>query len=427
MRITASLFSVFVLLGVTGCAPGATGEAGDGDQDLGPAVAGDVVTESAPLPAAEANRINAYIQSRTEGIEISTVVRDASGQAFDCAPVEQQPGLRRRDPSGRVTFRSLDLVPDDVKQEAESRRVRGATTQGEETAEIEGVRCPAGTVPLKQQSFDAIARFGSLEAYLKRHFAAPSITGHEYAKTDYYGDNTGGAGVFNLWSPFTASDAEFSLSQIWIVRGSGSDKQTIEAGWQDYPNRTGAHSPHFFVYSTQDGYGSTGCYDDDCDDWVQLSSTYSPGMGWSNYSVQGGAQYVFDMSIYRSSGSGNWYLIYKGDVMGYYPASLYDSAGLASKAARVSFGGEVAIDNSVHHSSTDMGSGHFASEGWQHAAYTRTLEYRSTSSVWDDIPYASVSTYVTDANCYSIDLNNGSSPWNTNFYFGGPGYNASCP
>ena len=36
-------------------------------------------------------------------------------------------------------------------------------------------------------------------------------------------------------------------------------------------------------------------------------------------------------------------------------------------------------------------------------------------------------TYVTDASCYSVDLNNGSSPWNTNFYFGGSGYNASCP
>ena len=69
----------------------------------------------------------------------------------------------------------------------------------------------------------------------------------------------------------------------------------------------------------------------------------------------------------------------------------------------------------------------FQHVGWQHAAYTRTLEYRSTGSVWADIPYASISTYVTDASCYSVDLNNGSSPWNTNFYFGGSGYNASCP
>ena len=38
--------------------------------------------------------------------------------------------------------------------------------------------------------------------------------------------------VINLWKPYVQVPDEFSLAQTWIVSGSGSSLNTIEAGWQ---------------------------------------------------------------------------------------------------------------------------------------------------------------------------------------------------
>ena len=71
--------------------------------------------------------------------------------------------------------------------------------------------------------------------------------------------------------------------------------------------------------------------------------------------------------------------------------------------------------------STDMGSGNFAVDWWQHAAYFRNLTYfwaPNTHWWWN-----SGTLIVTDSNCYS-----GLGPyyslqdaWQNWFFYGGPG------
>jgi hypothetical protein len=50
----------------------------------------------------------------------------------------------------------------------------------------------------------------------------------------------------------------FSLAQLWLVRpyaAWGEKVQTIESGWQVYPNRvSGSGSPYLFVFFNPDGY-----------------------------------------------------------------------------------------------------------------------------------------------------------------------------
>jgi hypothetical protein len=61
-------------------------------------------------------------------------------------------------------------------------------------------------------------------------------------------------------------------------------------------------------------------------------------------------------------------------VLGYWPSSIFTD--LASNATTVSFGGEIYDSGqSGHHTTTQMGSGHFPSEGFGKASYFRNIQY----------------------------------------------------
>ena len=68
-----------------------------------------------------------------------------------------------------------------------------------------------------------------------------------------------------------------------------------------------------------------------------------------------------------------------------------------------------------------MGSGSFASAGWTHAAYQRTISYIDIALTSHG---TNCSANQTDSSCYTIAVhNNISSSWATYVFFGGP----KCP
>jgi hypothetical protein len=115
---------------------------------------------------------------------------------------------------------------------------------------------------------------------------------------------------------------------------------------------------------------------------------------------------------------GNWWLYVGGTdashAIGYYPTSIYNNGAMASKASSIDYGGEVASSTT---SSPPMGSGRFASEGWQKAAYQRDIYYFSTAGgiIYADLDVSQVSP------CYTANVINSSPPWNETLWFGGPG------
>ena len=110
-------------------------------------------------------------------------------------------------------------------------------------------------------------------------------------------------------------------------------------------------------------------------------------------------------------------------VVGYWPSSLFTF--LADSAAMVQWGGEV-VDKGLNgrHTKTQMGSGHFASEGFGRAAYFSNLQVVDTNNILrapNDI-----STFSEDSACYNVQ-NGYNENWGYYFYFGGPGLNDLCP
>jgi Neprosin len=67
-----------------------------------------------------------------------------------------------------------------------------------------------------------------------------------------------GISVKYSWNP-SVSPEQISLSQIWVFGGSGESKQTVEAGWQVYPDKWDTNKAVLFVFYTARNYHD-GCY-----------------------------------------------------------------------------------------------------------------------------------------------------------------------
>ncbi|KAK8652018.1 hypothetical protein V6N13_141588 [Hibiscus sabdariffa] len=304
-----------------------------------------------------------------------------------------------------------------------------------------GTRCPKGTVPIRRSTTRDVLRAKSLFHFGKkqptiidptsRRADAPDVVsggGHEHAIA-YTGTSQevyGAKATINVWDPAIQEVNEFSLSQIWVLSGSfdGSDLNSIEAGWQVSPELYGDSRPRLFTYWTSDSYQATGCYNLLCAGFVQTNSRIAIGAAISPVSQYAANQYDITILIWKDPKLGNWWMGFgDNNLVGYWPAELFTH--LTDHATMVEWGGEVVNSRANgKHTSTEMGSGHFAEDGFGKASYFRNLEIvdgdNSLSSVHD------ISILAENTNCYNIK-NSYNNEWGTYFYYGGPGNNPRCP
>jgi hypothetical protein len=372
----------------------------------------------------ELARMKEYVDKRIDKKYIVKTLKLPSGDLVDCVDVYKQPAMMRKGmEKHEIQFRPAS-IPGELKETDKDRNQDTFYKAQEYGGESE--ICPEKTVPITHITLETLKRFKTLNDFLKKTPPRDGPTSlHQYAKADKYVDNWGGESVFNVWKPYTERSDEFTLSQMWVVRGSGDNKETVEGGWQKYKDLYGDWNSRLFIYFTPDNYGSGGCYNLSCGAFVQVNNSVHIGGKFGNYSSHDGAQYVFKMLWYKDGENGHWWLKYGDTWVGYYPRSLFDGNGLRDHAARTSFGGEIINrDENSQHTRTDMGSGYMPSYGFGWAAYQRSIRYVDTSNFYRQA--SGMSTYVSDSYCYDIDLKNSSGSWEQYFYFGGWGYNSLC-
>ena len=221
----------------------------------------------------------------------------------------------------------------------------------------------------------------------------------------------------NLWDPPIGANQVFSLSQHWYVGGSGGNLQTVECGWQVYPGMYGDARAHLFTYYTADDYNSTGCYNLTCGAFVQTSSSFAPGMALGSVSVVGGPQYVMELAVWHTGG--RWWIYYNGtsgsNAIGYYPDTLFKGGALTHNATEIDFGGETVGTTSF----PPMGSGHFAAEGWQRAAYQRAIGYYPPAG--GAMVNGNLTPSAASPGCYTAQVALYAAPWSEALWYGGPG------
>jgi len=407
----------------------------DGDDDPGEEHPNRVPSgEDARRDAARRlEQIHAYLRGREERREVVARTTTRSGMQIDWVPVESQV----RD--GKVA----DPPEDDRPVRPPGGEWPQELVQfelGYDDAELG----PPGTVPIVRRQIEAIRPAGTLQDWLskdgRRRLAAPDdlaqefvypedATSHKYAYSSQWVTCFGTEGNINAWDPYLEWSNEFSLGQLAVARGSGTKKQTLEIGHQEFRNLYGDWVPHLFVFYTTNGYTESGDdkggYNQDVDGWVQHAQTVHPGAMSSPVSAFGGTQYVLSLKVqlWRE----NWWVRVNGTWMGYYPASLYNADGLRAQAEKVAWYGEV-VDAGDHAgtTATDMGNGHWPYEGWQRCAFMSNLRYQSSTD--GGMSRYEGTTWESHPKCYAIeDHFDNDGDWGSYFWWGGSGRNSACP
>ncbi|EPS72766.1 hypothetical protein M569_01990, partial [Genlisea aurea] len=189
------------------------------------------------------------------------------------------------------------------------------------------------------------------------------------------------------------------------------------------PELYGDDRPRLFTYWTSDAYQATGCYNLLCSGFVQTNSRIAIGASISPISSPSGNQYDITILIWKDPNLGNWWLGFGDNLLvGYWPSELFTH--LSDRATMVEWGGEVVNTRANgNHTSTQMGSGQYADQGFGRASYFRNLEIvdgdNALTSVQD------VSTLAENTNCYDIKSSY-NADWGTHFYYGGPGRSQMC-
>nr|GMC52057.1 uncharacterized protein LOC109190216 [Ipomoea batatas] len=373
-------------------------------------------------------------------------IQSPDGDIIDCVHKRKQPALDhpllknhkiQRDPPEMPRMKTVkeDAVRETTMKNSNSGGGGGVPQLWHQN----GLRCPKGTVPIRRSTVHDVLRAKSLYDFgkkqrryvpLDRRVDAPDVVsanGHEHAiaYTGASQDIYGAKATINVWDPSIEMVNEFSLSQIWVLSGSfdGSDLNSIEAGWQVSPELYGDNRPRLFTYWTSDAYQATGCYNLLCSGFVQTNSRIAIGAAISPVSAIDGSQYDITILIWKDPKLGNWWMGF-GDntLVGYWPAELFTH--LAERATMVEWGGEVVNSRATgEHTSTQMGSGYYAEEGFRKASYFRNLEVVDSDNSLSAVQ--GISTLAENTNCYDIKSSY-SSDWGTHFYYGGPGRSPNC-
>lgn len=361
-------------------------------------------------------------------------IQSSDGDIVDCVSKNHQPAFDHPLLRDHKIQDPPSLIPRSLQGAKRNSAIRPVSQLWHQNGS-----CPVGTVPIRRTSTQDILRASSARHYGKKtHRPARtspdgragldddmSNSDHEHAIAFVEGSQIYGAqAVLSVWDPSVEASNEFSLSQLWLLGGSfDGDLNSIEAGWQVSPELYGDGRPRLFTYWTTDGYQTTGCYNLLCSGFVQTSNEVAIGASIAPVSTYLGNQYQIEIMVWKDPREGNWWMAFEGsNIVGYWPQSLFSH--LSGYANTVEWGGEVVNSKpDGRHTGTQMGSGHYAEEGFGATSFFHSLQVVDASN--NLRPVTNLKTLAEHPHCYDIRTMEDAN-WGAAFYFGGPGRNPLC-
>jgi hypothetical protein len=202
--------------------------------------------------------------------------------------------------------------------------------------------------------------------------------------------------------PYMASYDYHTLAEVAAQKDVGGVPQIVEVGWNVDRAINGDDDPHLFVYH-----------------WVNNTTSCYNGCGWVDnpaVNIDAGEDITAWIGTAKKFAiqysGGNWWVGVDNQWIGYFPESLWTSAGVTgfNNIGYTQLFGEIALEDGLDEC-TDMGTGQYASAGSGSAAYFSSIGYVNG-------PTPNFSTLNTDANKWSAALLSGSK---RSFLYGGPG------
>lgn len=312
-----------------------------------------------------------------------------------------------------------------------------ACTELEQFPELRG---PAWTTPIHRPDFSAyiMGETGatSLQDYLDNY----QVSGQPSGQDRLYGGifspqpNRGVSASINQF----AGDVEqgtFSLIELAVacpVDGPMVEQIGIAISIDKTANSFGDGKPRLHVeFMTQGGnkFGPRiGGWDERKEGFVPFPGRlYGPGETVAVSEPGLGSQQEHRIDIVQDL-SGNWWIAHNGNVLGHYPASLFQM--LNKGACVAAWYGEVYDPTPDDWTWTNMGSGEFPTAGYGYASYVRDPMYLDPSyiplyPIDDAVNIDKYSVKPLFSPCYTRStLTIGIPPWSRYVHLGGPGGDA---
>ncbi|CAI9105765.1 OLC1v1004774C1 [Oldenlandia corymbosa var. corymbosa] len=355
-------------------------------------------------------------QAATDNVVLKSI-KGQDGDVIDCVDIYHQPAFDHP----LLRDHTIKMVP--------SYYPEGANDNFDPIIQIWQSKgeCPEGTIPIRRTKHGAISIKKKSRNIIRLYFEGSAVSSdavdeprHEYAVTQSSTGNYYGAmSTISVWQPYVEGSGEFSLSQIWVAGGSGSNTNTIEVGWIVCPLLYGDNLTRLFIYWTSDNYQNTGCFDLQCSGFVQIDSSMAIGGAITTTNHP-----EIILLVWKDEDQDVWWLQYNGTVLGYWPTAIFTV--LNDTSTLVEWGGEIINSNTNGiHTATDMGSGSFAQAGLGRASYFRNLLVVNDNNTLIPPPTDTFS-WASNPTCYNITAGE-NGDWGNYFYYGGPGRNPNCP
>ncbi|XP_058726346.1 protein neprosin-like, partial [Vicia villosa] len=277
------------------------------------------------------------------------------------------------------------------------------------------VNCPKGSVPIRRTTKEELIRAKSLlenNTLAKRDAHKAEVYLKNFHGENYYGVS----GTTSVYKPECTIE-QASASNAYVRNGEGGAINEISVGWHVFPHIYGNDRTYAYATWTSDNYVKTGCYNVQCQGFVQIHSQYHIGAAMQNTSVYGGDTFTMSINIYQDAKSKNWWISIFGNTIGYYPQELFNNL---KEAVQVGWGGATIA---IGAPSPKMGSGYFPDGNFKHACYFQNIGYKNaTNSQYYGPDYSAAKVFHDVPECFGVDYyGRHESPFGYCLQFGGPG------
>ncbi|KAL5978572.1 hypothetical protein ACLOJK_029689 [Asimina triloba] len=293
-------------------------------------------------------------------------VKSEYGDIIDCVDIYKQPAFDHP----ALKKHTIQMKPSDHTEE-EMARASARNASRAQLWRVNGGSCPQGTIPILRPSKDKSLN----EVPCSTAAPVPESVALTKRGTFY-----GASADLNVWDNLHVDAQDESACTVYVGRQSKFGTNFISAGWQASNPLYGDRKSRFTIY------------------WTDRRSK-------------------------------NWWLKLGNTPVGYWPISIFKdlwTANTVTWGARVSL--SYACDGGAdhHHSTTEMGNGHFPTEGFRKSAYVAGALYTGSDNE-DHGPYDS---YLVADNqyCYSYkDYGMGCfDRFGDTFFYGGNGNAEGC-
>ncbi|CAM0943478.1 unnamed protein product [Alopecurus aequalis] len=337
--------------------------------------------------------------------QVHKTIQMQGGDFYDCVDVNAQPSLNHP----RLKDHKIQMQPSSSPLGLDIGPVFEHSVLEVQPSIIE---CPVGTVPILRNN-----RSVTIEAH--NIDGLSSIEG-EAAGIKYNGEVYGARAAIAVYEPKVSKDSkDFSASWVQISNGGGEHTDKIGVGLEVNPSLSGDTHVRFHIGWTEGLYKKS-CIDHSCPGFVQVDRSIGLGVRMQHVSVYGGTQYVVRVRIFKDPKSKNWWLTYgkKNTPVGYWPSALFT---FINDKGDLAIWGGIVQGPTASSNAPQMGSGHFASEGFLKAAYIKSMQIMDENNKFvTPEDNSKVSHGTSNSTLYTVDDfrfgENGMS-----MFYGGPG------